>query len=289
MNNHSIYLGKVLDILKTIPENSINFVVSRLPMAYCSNQGGPEADEIEAEYPIQELWSELHRVTTNHGVIALFSGNDMTNFELKKSNIGRYRYDLVWDYEHPSVHQTVYKGRNFPLVHTENISIFSDKAPVLFPEHMHDHWHWHETPSHDHIHCEGSWTHGKDHPSCHAHHFDFPQNVLRVPMECHSHYHGTAFGEYPSVLIEKLIRMYSHKGDTVLIPFCGVGNAVLAGINLNRNVVAIEEHEGAFVIARNRMSKLVDSKAESFMEWVDAREEQTPLPDDPDSLVGGKD
>src|SRR5437588_4000925 len=45
---------------------------------------------------------------------------------------------------------------------------------------------------------------------------------------------------YPVELAERLIRMFSFAGDTVLDPFLGTGSTTLAAINTGRNSIGIE-------------------------------------------------
>lgn len=284
MNNHTIYLGSTLEILKNIPDNTISFLVTRLPHAIASNQGGPELDEIEEQTSIRELFAEFHRVVKSHGVIAVFGGDDITSLYIKNADSANYNYDLLWNYEHPH-HENLYRGRNIPMRVTEPISIFSDKAPVLFnhPHHFPD-WGFHH-PDHDHIHCPEGYTHPMEEHGCFAHHFDFPTNLITIPHH-EDHFHHSGFGDYPTILLETLLKIYSHRDDTVLVPYCGVGNAGLASINLKRNFVGIEEDPHAFVILRNRLNKRIEKEEGQYLDWQDCREDTTvPMPDDPDSLI----
>lgn len=44
----------------------------------------------------------------------------------------------------------------------------------------------------------------------------------------------------PLALIERLVRIYTNEGDTVLDPFVGSGTTLQACINLNRNAIGID-------------------------------------------------
>ena len=64
---------------------------------------------------------------------------------------------------------------------------------------------------------------------------------------------------YPLELAERLIRMFSFVGDTVLDPFLGTGTTTVAAANNGRNSVGIEIDEHYFSIAQNRIhSELTD-------------------------------
>lgn len=291
MNNVKLLLCDEITALKTLPEHSIALAILKPPHSFTKeNNGGPELEEIEAKLPMKELFDELTRVLKPHSVALVFGGGPKTSLFIKNQNIEQYRYDLYWDRQFPSIHDHVYKSRNIPLAVIEPISVFSELAPRLYPEHAEHHHHWHdETPTHDNKHCLDSWTHGWSEPGCFAHHYDFPITKITVPTGHHSHWHEDEFGAFPVELIKYLIRLYSVKNETILIPFAGTMNGVIAGIETVRNVVAIESNPDAFIIGRNRIDKIIAHKADYFLDWVDCREDQTkPLPDDPEGL-GGKD
>ena len=58
---------------------------------------------------------------------------------------------------------------------------------------------------------------------------------------------------YPVGLAERLIKMFSFAGDTVLDPFCGTGTTALAAIESGRNSISVEIEPKYIEIARNRL------------------------------------
>jgi len=48
---------------------------------------------------------------------------------------------------------------------------------------------------------------------------------------------------FPSELAERLIRMFSFAGDTVLDPFAGSGSTAVAAIRAGRNSISVEIEE----------------------------------------------
>jgi DNA modification methylase len=59
----------------------------------------------------------------------------------------------------------------------------------------------------------------------------------------------------PVKLLEKLIRVSTVKGDTVLDPFMGAGSTAIACINLGRNFIGIEKDKRYFNVARQLINK----------------------------------
>jgi DNA modification methylase len=60
---------------------------------------------------------------------------------------------------------------------------------------------------------------------------------------------------YPKRLAERLIRMFSFVGDTVLDPFAGVGNTALAASHLGRDSISIEIDPEYISIAKERIDE----------------------------------
>jgi DNA modification methylase len=59
----------------------------------------------------------------------------------------------------------------------------------------------------------------------------------------------------PIKLLEKLIKVSTVKGDTVLDPFMGAGSTAIACINLGRNFIGIEKDKRYFNVARQLINK----------------------------------
>ena len=59
---------------------------------------------------------------------------------------------------------------------------------------------------------------------------------------------------YPATLAERLIRMFSFAGDTVLDPFAGTGSTAVAASRCGRNSISIELEEKYVDIAENRIT-----------------------------------
>ncbi len=59
---------------------------------------------------------------------------------------------------------------------------------------------------------------------------------------------------YPVEFAERLIRMFSFVGDTILDPFMGTGTSNLAGARWGRNSIGIELDAEYFEMARKRIA-----------------------------------
>ena len=64
---------------------------------------------------------------------------------------------------------------------------------------------------------------------------------------------------YPVNLAERLIRMFSFAGDTILDPFVGTGSTSLGAVNAGRHSIGNEIDPVYMNIARERLSKSLSS------------------------------
>lgn len=60
--------------------------------------------------------------------------------------------------------------------------------------------------------------------------------------------------------IERLIHLYSNKGDTVLTPFMGIGSEVYQAVKMERKAVGFELKESYFDLAKANLKALVEQK-----------------------------
>lgn len=60
---------------------------------------------------------------------------------------------------------------------------------------------------------------------------------------------------FPAELAERLIRMFSFVGETVLDPFAGIGSTSVAASRCGRNSVSVELEEQYFEVAKDRIQK----------------------------------
>lgn len=273
MNEIKIQAGHALSLMKEIPDDSVALILCKIPHAV---DGIYDLDEIEEKYPIAEFWEEAHRCLTPHGVVAVFGGQEPTTTWIRTSNLERYRYDWMIDFKHPFDH-AVYKGKNVPLRRFEPVNIFSERNPRFFPNQL-DPTNFGERGDcfeHDHEHEHDHWGDPEFnyHPQFEFYEFPhhFPENVLEVP---HTHPHRVHFqepGQYPLPLLEYLIKTYTVRGETVLDPFCGLGNTGLACIETNRSFIGIEGNIDLFTIARNRLDRGCLGRSSIFFDWEDRR------------------
>jgi DNA modification methylase len=67
---------------------------------------------------------------------------------------------------------------------------------------------------------------------------------------------------FPLVLAERLVRMYSFVGDTVLDPFMGTGTTNLAAATWGRNSIGVEIEPAYYRMAESRFEKSVEQQTQ---------------------------
>lgn len=118
-----LYLGDCLEIMKTVPDDSIDMIACDLPYGVTQNR-------LDVVIPFESLWREYERVIKERGCIALFA-QGVFFVELVQSNRKIFRYDLVWD----KVLTTGFlNAGRMPLRQHEQIAIFYKKMPEYHPQ-----------------------------------------------------------------------------------------------------------------------------------------------------------
>lgn len=113
-NDGYIAQGDCLELMKEIPDHSVNLICCDLPYGVTANKW----DKI---IPFDMLWAEYERVLEPYGVVCLFAQQPFTS-KVILSNLKEYRYSWIWQKEAP----TSFLNANYsPLKMTEDICIFS--------------------------------------------------------------------------------------------------------------------------------------------------------------------
>lgn len=253
-----LYLGNCLDLMRSLPDGSIDLVVTDPPFGTTNLP----FDKIKIDWAA--WWAEIHRVTTPQAIVACFAAQPFTT-DLINSNRRNFKYDLVWNKTYCVGHLS---ANVRPMRAHETILIFCRKfgvmsrpqqrdpslpAPVQsvynpqFTEGGTPYLHQYRAGQRMR-HYHGG---GKALPSYRNTGRRYPTSVLTHGRDKKS-WHPT---QKPSPLCTWLVRSFSHPGQTVLDPFGGGGNIPLAALLEGRNVVASELDPAYFDTMRHRISE----------------------------------
>ena len=242
MSNIQLFNSDCLEVMKQIPNESIDMICCDLPYGTTQNK-----DDIII--PFEPLWNEYERIIKENGCIALFA-QGLFYVDLVNSNRKLFRYDLVWD---KVLTSGFLNAKRMPLRQHEQIAIFYKKLPIYNPQFT-----------------EGKPLHGKGksymdkelknqnygqfHPTEDLRKGStekYPTSILRFPKPHPSiAKHRT---EKSIECLEWLIKTYTNEGNIVLDNCMGAGSCGIACKNTNRDFIGIELDENYFNIAKERI------------------------------------
>jgi len=233
---NSIIQGDCLEVMKEIPDGSIDCVITDPPY-------GTTACKWDTCIPFEPMWEQLKRVTKKNGAIVLFGSQPFTS-ALVMSNPKMFKYEWVWDKKKPAGFQL---AKYRPMIKHENILIFSQKTANYYPI---------RTPREKEK--KNSYQ-SKSESSPLAYHDgkeriykDFlPKSIIEISnANQRNRVHPT---QKPVALVEYLIKTYTHEGETVLDFTAGSGTTGVACKNLHRNYILIEKEPEYIKIIEERL------------------------------------
>ena len=123
MSEIQLHLGDCLEVMKGIPDKSIDMILCDLPYGTTQNKKDKRID-------LKALWKEYRRIIKDNGCIALFAQGKFY-IDLAMSNYKWFRYDLIWDKKLTS---GFLNAKRMPMRRHEQVAIFYKKPPVYNPQ-----------------------------------------------------------------------------------------------------------------------------------------------------------
>ncbi len=242
MSKINLQQGDCLELMKNIPDKSIDMILCDLPYGLTQNSK-------DIALPFDKLWEQYNRIIKDNGCIALFA-QGLFYVDLVNSNRKMFRYDLIWD---KVLTSGFLNAKRMPLRQHEQIAIFYKKLPTYNPQFTIG------KP----LHSKGISYKDKEHKNQNYGKFGITDDVragctekypISILKFSKSHpsivLHPT---EKPVELLEYLIKTYTHKNETVLDNCMGSGSTGVSCVNTNRNFIGIELDKNYFEIAKQRI------------------------------------
>ena len=225
--------GDCLEIMKDIPDKSIDMILCDLPYGTTKNKW-------DSIIPLNELWGGYERIIKDNSVIVLFSQMPFTA-ELVHSNLKLFRYEWIWEKDNGT---GFLNAKKMPLKKHENILVFYKKLPTYNPQ-MRTGFKPYKCKQGRHSTNYGLYEQGHITES----------NGERYPIDIIEFKKDTGLHptQKPVALLEYLIKTYTNEGDVVLDNCMGSGSTGVACLNTNRNFIGIELDEKYFEIAKKRI------------------------------------
>lgn len=246
-----LYNNDCLEILKTLPNKSIDLILTDLPYARTKNSWDIAIDK--------SFWLEYERILTDIGNVVLTSMQPYTSIlildcsQMCKRLV--FRYETIWE---KSIGSGQLNINHQPLRVHENILIFSKQRATYNPQKsigskytitrnlkQYENRNYNDQKTHTSIN-EG---------------FRHPKTILKFSNPRIKKGHPT---QKPVALMEYLIKTYSNEEDVVLDNCMGSGTTGVACQNTNRNFIGIEKEKKYFNIAVERLKQnkqeMIDGK-----------------------------
>jgi adenine-specific DNA-methyltransferase len=245
----TLYEGECLDLLATVPDESVHLVVTSPPY----NIGKEYERRLElAEYLAQqrEVIAECTRVLSPRGHICWQVGNYTENSAIVPLDAVLYpifaefglkmRNRIVWHFGHGLHCKKRFSGRYETIMwFTKSDEYYFDLDSVRVPQ-KYPGKRYFKGPKAGQYSCNPL---GKN-----------PGDVWEIPNVKSNHVEKTTHPcQYPVELVERLVLSMTRPGDSVLDPFVGVGTSIIAAVLHERKGHGAEVVHEYVTIARERI------------------------------------
>lgn len=234
------WLGDCLELMKNIPDSSIDMILCDLPYGTTQNKW-------DSVIPFEPLWTEYHRITKPNAAIVLTASQPFTS-ALIMSNIKNFKYEWIWLKNNATGHLN---AKKMPMKEHENISVFGNNINYN-PQNL---------QSYNKITKRGNngSNFGKSGKENFQEFTNYPRSILQFNSDKNI-IHPT---QKPVALFEYLIKTYTNEGMTVLDNCAGSGTTAIAAQNTNRKWICIEQLPEYYYAAVARAWQNDNSKTRS--------------------------
>lgn len=239
----TLKLGDCLELMKDIPDGSVDMVLCDLPYSVINKKN--KASEWDKPIPFEPLWKEYKRICKDNAAIVLFA-QGMFTADLMKSNPSMWRYNLVW--KKGNRVSGFLNANRMPLRNHEDICVFYRKQPTYNPQ-LVPGPKTHSKGNGPHKETNNVYGDFKDLPS-RQDGLKYPKSVLNFERDYGQFYHPT---QKPVGLLRWLIRTYTNDGEVVLDNAMGSGSTGVAAIIENRRFIGMELNPEYYAIAEERI------------------------------------
>lgn len=245
-DNVSLLQGDCLELMKNIPDKSVDMILCDLPYETTKNKW----DKI---IPFERLWSAYNRIIKENGAIILF-GQGIFTANLMISNQTMWRYNIIWYKSQPS---GFLNANRMPLRVHEDICVFYKKLPTYNPQKTSGHTRKVSSAKHK-LGCKATTDYGEHKLSSYDSTERYPVSLIKFAKDTQrTALHPT---QKPVALLEYLIKTYTNSGETVLDNCMGSGSTGVACINTDRKFIGMELDKKYYIIAKERIEETLREK-----------------------------
>lgn len=235
--NSYIKQGDCLELMKEIPDKSIDLIICDLPY-------GVTACNWDKRLPLDKLWLDYKRIIKPNGAIVLFA-KDKFSAEILMSNIKGFKHKWFWDKKQSG---SFFLAKYMPLQIVEEILVFTKNGERVnyYPQMIKGKMRKRGGAKKVH----SSMNKGFRLEFSSQSDLYYPTNILRYSITKSKRIHPT---EKPVELLEYLIKTYSNENEVVLDNCIGSGSTAVACIRTNRRYIGFELEKEYYDIAIKRI------------------------------------
>ena len=237
--NVSLHKGDCLELMKDIPDKSIDMILCDLPY-------GTTACKWDSVIPFEPLWEQYNRIIKDNGAIVLFGSEPFSSY-LRMSNIKNFKYDWIWN---KKLAGNGILAKKQPLKIHEIVSVFN--SGIYIPQMTKGRYRKKMGLK------ESEITGGNSFAKQTENDLYYPQTIQEFSTANmrKGRLHPT---QKPVELLEYLIKTYTNEGEIVLDNCMGSGSTGVACVNTDRKFIGIELDNTYFEIAKERINKAVEN------------------------------
>lgn len=248
---NNVFEGDCLEIMKQLPEKSIDMVLCDLPYGTTQNKW-------DSVIPLGGLWQQYRRRVKDDGAIVLTS-QGMFTAELMVSNSKMFRYKWIWE---KSKSTNFLNAKKQPLRKHEDVCVFYRKQPVYHPQ-MIDGLPYDKGIRKNQL----SGSYGDFQPvHVHSDGKRYPTDIIyfKTAESEGKVFHPT---QKPVELGRYFVRTYTNPGDIVLDNTSGSGSFLVAALLEGRNFIGIEKNENVALFKKGDIDYIAVTKQRLRDAW----------------------
>ena len=248
---NNVFEGDCLEIMKQLPDKSIDMVLCDLPYGTTQNKW-------DSVIPLGGLWQQYRRIVKDDGAIVLTS-QGMFTAELMVSNSKMFRYKWIWE---KSKSTNFLNAKKQPLRKHEDVCVFYRKQPVYHPQ-MIDGLPYDKGIRKNQL----SGSYGDFQPvHVHSDGKRYPTDIIyfKTAESEGKVFHPT---QKPVELGRYFVRTYTNPGDIVLDNTSGSGSFLVAALLEGRNFIGIEKNENVALFKKGDIDYIAVTKQRLRDAW----------------------
>lgn len=241
MPNFQLYCGDCLELIKGIPDETVDMVLCDLPYKETGNKWDKGID-------LNFLFNEYRRIIKEDGCIAL-NGTFKFGVQLYNTAPDLYKYEWIWEKDNgtnaPNVNLQPFRVHEFLFIFGKGRVTNGTRVPMkYFPQ---------KTQGRPYIQKSGrmseNWKGGlKNIVTDNSSGLRHPKTIQKFNRD--RGFHPT---QKPVEMLKYFIKTYTNEGDLVLDNCMGSGSTGVACLELNRNFIGIELDKSYYDIALQRL------------------------------------